>query len=169
MSASAGAEVLIAFGLLAVGVAVRQGAVRRRRLWTIGRYRAVDTDGHGVLRSDRHRLVGRPDAIRERPDGRLIPVEYKSRSSPAAVPWSHEVQVWAYCLLVEEAFGRSPPFGIVAYSDGVEWQIPWDGAARDGLGHLLEEVRRPYAGQARASRARCAACPYRPVCSARAV
>jgi len=121
-----------------------------------------------TLRSERYRLVGRPDELRRLGDGRVVPVEFKSRSTPPRGPSpSHVVQVRAYCLLVEETTGSAPPYGILRYSDG-EFRVRWDDRARDELLRLRAEVLRPYDGRATPSRARCARCPWFGACDARA-
>lgn len=114
-------------------------------------------------------LVGRPDELRELADGRPVPIELKSRSGPRSGPLaSHRVQVEAYCLLVEAATGRSPPYGVLRYGDGTEWEIPWDAAARARTTARLRAVRRPYDGAATPSPAKCRGCGYRGRCDARA-
>ena len=135
-----------------------------------GRLLAVD-DGVGLplRRAPRYRLVGRPDELRSLPGGEVIPVEIKSRRSPrGAPPPSHRVQVEAYCLLVEEATGRAPPYGLLRYGDGGEWTVPWDRPARDEVLGALDAVRRPYRGEATPSVARCGGCGWRAGCDARA-
>jgi CRISPR-associated exonuclease Cas4 len=68
------------------------------------------------LFSKRHRLTGRPDyLVKER--GRVIPVEVKSAPSPPTPYRSHVLQLAAYCLLVEEEYGRTPLYGIIKYHD----------------------------------------------------
>jgi CRISPR-associated exonuclease Cas4 len=132
-----------------------------------GRYVALDrTDRPApLLRSERWRLSGRPDAIVELADGRWIPVELKSRAAPhREPPASHRVQIAAYALLVEEATGRAPPFGILRYGDGTEYRIPWDDATRDRLWRLRTELDRPYDGRASPSPGRCRGCRFRSVC-----
>jgi CRISPR-associated exonuclease Cas4 len=70
-----------------------------------------------VLVSDTHRLVGKPDYILER-DGELIPVERKSRSLSGAGAYEGEkLQLAAYCLLVEERFGRPIRRGKLQYQN----------------------------------------------------
>ncbi len=114
-------------------------------------------------------LAGRPDLIRRLPDGRSVPLEVKSRPSPARGPLpSHVRQVEAYCLLLEETIGRSPPFGVLRYADGVEWEVPWDRAARRRVLATLQAVRQPYRGEATPTPGKCRACVWRPVCDARA-
>ncbi len=158
--------------LLAVGVAVAAWAARalfkRRADARLGRLVAVDAGAPSILRSDRYRLEGRPDAVRELPDGRAVPIELKSRPAPrGGPPASHLVQVWAYCLLVEEETGRAPPFGILRYVDG-EYRVPWDRPARAELLRLRDAIARPYDGRATPSPGRCARCPWSPVCDLRA-
>jgi CRISPR-associated exonuclease Cas4 len=132
-----------------------------------GRYVALDrTDRPGpLLRSERWRLSGRPDAIVELSDGRWIPVELKSRAAPhRGPPPSHRVQIAAYALLVEEATGRAPPYGILRYGDGTEYRIPWDETTRGRLWGLRTELDRPYDGRASPSPGRCRGCRFRSVC-----
>jgi CRISPR-associated exonuclease Cas4 len=121
------------------------------------------------LRSEAWRMSGTPDELRRRPDGRFVPVEWKRRPAPGSGPFpSHRVQVWAYCLLVEENYGRSPPFGVVRYGDGVEYRIPWDEEARRELASVRRSLAGRYRGEATPSPGRCRGCGYRPSCDAAA-
>jgi CRISPR-associated exonuclease Cas4 len=163
---------LLAIVVVAVGLGVLVGAARalvaRRRDRRLGALVAVDAGAAVLLRSPRYRLSGRPDALRRQPDGRVVPVELKSRPSPPrGPPPSHRAQVAVYCLLVEEATGIPPPFGVLRYSDGGEFRVPWDRAARAELLTLRAELDRPYDGRATPSRPKCAGCPWRAVCDAR--
>ncbi|MFZ0699943.1 MAG: PD-(D/E)XK nuclease family protein [Thermoplasmata archaeon] len=163
-------------GLVGVGVAaLAVGAWslhRRARNRTHGELIAVD-DGRRTdlpLVSHRYRLVGRPDSLRRTRDGRIVPIEIKSRASPPnGPPLSHVVQVWAYCLLVEETTDVSPPYGVLRYSDGGEFRIDWGEDPRQRLLELRREVARRYDGRARPSPVRCALCRYRYGCDVRAV
>ena len=162
----------VALVLAAVGLGLAAWAVRalseRRRDATLGRLVAIDAGRPATLRSERFRLIGRPDALRSLDDGRWVPVEVKSRTTPPHGPSpSHVVQVRAYCLLVEEATGAAPPYGVLRYSDG-EFRVRWDARAREELVALLAELRRPYDGRATPSRAKCARCPWFSACDARA-
>lgn len=121
------------------------------------------------LSSDALGLVGRPDEIWRQPDGRLVPVEIKSREAPeSGVFASHRVQVEAYCLLLERTSGRTPPYGVVVYSGGVRRIVRWNGQARQEVLGLLASVRSPYDGRATPSPAKCRGCRWRPGCDARA-
>lgn len=143
-------------------------ALRRDR--RLGRIRSIDVgERPATLYAERWGLSGRPDVVRTLPDGRSVPVEVKSRPSPAGGPLrSHRVQVSAYCLILEETTGRAPPFGVLRYGDGREWRVPWDAAARSEVLELLRALRRRYDGAATPSVARCGHCPWRMGCDARA-
>jgi CRISPR-associated exonuclease Cas4 len=163
---------LFALGLMLLGLGLAVWGLRalaaRRRDGALGTLVAIDAGRPAALRSERYRIQGRPDAVRELPDGRWVPVEVKSRASPSSGPSrSHLVQVWAYCLLVEETTGRSPPFGVLRYSDQ-EFRVRWDAEARHDLLALRAELFRPYDGRASPSRARCARCAWFSVCDVRA-
>jgi CRISPR/Cas system-associated exonuclease Cas4 (RecB family) len=159
---------LVAVVLLAVGALVLARIVRARSL---GFLVAAD-DGRSAPRdlvSEEFGLVGRPDEIRRQRDGRLVPVEIKSRTAPrTGVLPSHRVQVEAYCLLLEAGTGRSPPFGLVIYQGGVERVVDWDARARDEVVRLLAEIRRPYEGAATPTRGKCRGCRWRDGCDAAA-
>lgn len=122
-----------------------------------------------TLRSERYRIVGRPDLVRRRSDGRPIPIEIKSRESFSdGPPRSHILQLWAYCLLLEENQGRIPPYGILRYADGREYRVPWGATERTILLDLRAEMARRYDGRARPAPARCARCRWWAICDARA-
>ncbi len=101
-------------------------------LWLLGRrsYRAtglppgrliyVDTGAFGrpekPLFSEAHRLTGKPDYLVQDGDD-IIPVEVKTSHAPAQPYDSHVLQLAAYCLLVADAYGVRPPYGIVKYPE----------------------------------------------------
>lgn len=76
--------------------------------------------GASTLRSARFRLVGRPDHLL-RSYGFIIPAEQKRRSHD--LHDSHVLQVAAQCLLVQEAYRRRPPYGIVVLAGGRQIRI----------------------------------------------
>lgn len=163
--------IVLGIGALLFVVSVRALAhrARGRRRGTLLSVDRMDRSQPPMV-SERYRLVGRPDELRRSRDGAVIPVELKRRGTPPhGPPASHAVQVEAYCLLVEETTGRAPPYGILRYSDGGEFRIPWDGAARRRVFAIRAAVDTPYGGQATPSRSRCARCSWRNGCDARAV
>ena len=121
-----------------------------------------------LLRSEAWALSGRPDEIRAVPDGRWVPVEWKSRPAPARGPLpSHRTQLLAYCLLCEEETGRPPPFGILRYADGREFRVAWDATGRAELLAVRRALARPYDGRHAGSPAKCRGCRWRSGCDVR--
>jgi len=162
---------LVAGVVAVVGLALTAWALRalsmRRDDRVLGRLVAVDAGRPATLRSEQYQIMGRPDELRRLADGRVVPVEFKSRTTPPrGPPPSHIVQVRAYCLLVEEATGTPPPYGVLRYSDG-EFRVRWDDRARNELLSVRAELLRPYDGRATPSPARCARCPWSAVCDVR--
>ncbi len=98
-------------------------------------------------------IAGRPDLIVQRADGSLVPVEYKETHLFVGYHEAHgrlfdTVQVVAECRLVEAAFGRKVPYGVVLYGDeaggGLHegWvRIPYGEPEASWLRVALEQVR----------------------------
>lgn len=64
--------------------------------------------------SKRFGLKGRPDYVVLVGDDH-IPVEVKTGRVPRGPLFSHILQTAAYCLLIEEEYGKAPPFGLLRY------------------------------------------------------
>lgn len=137
----------------------------------------ADEDGESVaveLASERLGLVGKVDCLRRR-DGSHLPYEHK-RGKPARGPdnapraWpSDRLQLVAYAVLIEEAFGRPVPEGRVRYhAANVTVRVPVDDRARADLDAALADARAlresverpPIADNARL----CERCSLAPVC-----
>lgn len=115
--------------------------------------------------SERYGLSGRPDELRRTAKGQIIPVEIKSGHPPpggSAYP-SHEIQVLAYCLILED-HGQPPPYGLLVYGDGREVVVPWTSEARRRVLEMLSAIRQPYSGARTPSFPKCRRCPYREGC-----
>ena len=72
------------------------------------------------LISRRYGLVGKPDylvQVTEQGRNIPIPVEVKSRKRPPVLYENHTLQLATYCLLVEEKFKITPPYGLLHYAD----------------------------------------------------
>jgi CRISPR-associated exonuclease Cas4 len=163
---------LLAVAVLLVGVVVlAAGATllaHRRRDRRFGPLVTIDAGRPETLRSERYHISGRPDILRRAPDGTLVPIELKHRAAPARGGFpSHVVQVWAYCLLVEDTTGRPPAFGVLRYTDR-EIRVPWNATARAELLAIDRAVRARYDGRATPSPGRCARCSWADVCDVRA-
>jgi CRISPR-associated exonuclease Cas4 len=122
------------------------------------------------LRSWRYGLVGRPDYLlvrEEKGQKVIVPVEVKSRRTPNPPHPGHALQLAAYCLLVEEAYGVTVSHGLLRYADGT-LPVPLTPQLRAAVLHAAEEIRaaRTAADVPRDHNvaARCTRCGYRAAC-----
>ncbi|HVK16047.1 MAG TPA: type I-MYXAN CRISPR-associated endonuclease Cas1 [Fimbriiglobus sp.] len=110
----------------------------------------ADEDGDAVsveLSSERLGLVGKVDCLRRR-DGSNLPYEHK-RGKPARgannapLPWpSDRLQLVAYAVLLEEAFGQPVPEGRIRYhAANVTVRVPIDDQARADFAAALADAR----------------------------
>lgn len=128
-----------------------------------------DADGLGeTLSSSQYPLLGKPDYVVQLPDGRPVPIELKLNVLDATAPYSnHEVQVAAYCLILEDYFAQAPTHGILRYAD-CEFTIEYTPALRKKVIRLLGEMARcserepPPLKNQRA--AKCRVCAFQPIC-----
>jgi CRISPR-associated protein Cas1 len=138
---------------------------------------AEDESGEEVqieLTSAKIGLTGKVDCVKRR-DGSYLPYEHK-RGKPAKSlqggpePWpSDRLQIIAYAVLLEEAFGQPIPEGRVRYhAANVTVRVPIDDWARDDLEVAIKLARRlrneserpPITDNPRL----CASCSLSPVC-----
>ena len=90
--------------------------------------------------SQKYRLVGKPDETFAYGDTE-IPIEYKgSYVKDKAYP-SHIVQLAAYCLLIEDHFGKRPPYGKIVYNNGKEFEIKYTKELRASLLTTMKNMR----------------------------
>ncbi len=115
-------------------------------------------------------LTGKPDYLVEEKGGMLIPVEVKSGRAPSLPYDSHVFQLAAYCLLVEQTYGKRPAYGILRYRDR-SFSIDYSPELENELLDLLEMIRqqdkRGEASRSHNEPARCARCGYRRFCNQR--
>jgi CRISPR-associated protein Cas1 len=137
----------------------------------------ADEDGDAVsidLASPALGLVGKVDCLRRR-DGSYLPYEHKRgqprrRDDNAHEPWpSDRLQLVAYAVLLEEAFGQAIPEGRIRYhAANVTVRVPIDDAARADLRQALAEARRLRTSLERPpvtdNERLCARCSLAPVC-----
>ena len=115
-----------------------------------------------LLSSERYGLHGRPDYL-IRQGRQVIPVELKpgqDRPYPSAI-----MQLMAYCLLVEEHYGR-PDHGLLLLRSGAH-RIAYTDARRAELLATLAAMRDapPVPHRNHQQPARCRACTFAPVCT----
>jgi len=89
--------------------------------------------------SDKYGLSGRPDYVLLVGDEH-IPVELKTGRVPRGPLFSHILQVAAYCVLLEEEFGKPPPHGIIRYGS-VENEIEYDESLKHLILSKMDEMR----------------------------
>ena len=159
--------ILLATGLLFLWLTRRgqvQGGLPQ------GRVIYADTRGWDRLErplfSHEFLLTGRPDYL-VAAGADIIPVEVKSGRSPAQPYLSHVLQLAAYCLLVEECYGRRPAYGIVKYTDRA-FELDYTAELEDELLATMDGMRCDLAaGDADRSHdepRRCQTCGYRERC-----
>jgi hypothetical protein len=95
---------------------------RQRRLGGLPAGEVISADNMPedcpILVSYRCGLKGKPDALVRTPSGELIPVERKKKRAPSKGPYDGDlIQATAYCILVEEHYGHTPPFMRIQYAD----------------------------------------------------
>jgi len=117
-----------------------------------------------------HGLIGKPDyVVQTEEKGRTItiPVEVKSAKRPPSPHAGHLLQLGAYCLLVEEVYQRTPPYGLLHYADAT-LRIPFTEELRDMVLSAAEAIRRTQdANQVHRSHYephRCRVCGYQHRC-----
>jgi len=122
-----------------------------------------------VFVSEKYGLSGRPDYVLAQGDVH-IPVEVKTGRVPRGPLFSHVLQVAAYCLLLEEADGRAPPYGILRY-DGTSHEIEYNEDLKKLLLGKVAEMRTALAkGEAHRNHNRpgkCLGCSRRSACPER--
>lgn len=165
---------MIGAGLLLLALLLLVLAVRLRRATGVpwARVRLSDSGWQRLdqpLLAPRAGLVGKPDYVIET-RGRLVPIEVKPGRHAAAPYESDLMQLAAYCLLLEEALGQPPPYGLLRYAHHT-FRLDYTPAVREALLALLEQMRADQraADVARShdQAARCRACGLRLQCTHR--
>lgn len=160
----------LSLGALGLWLLVRSGVARRHSGLPQGRVTYVDTGAwkrwERPLFSERYRLTGRPDYVVHTQSGQ-IPVEVKSGRAPRQPYPGHLLQLAAYCLLLEEAEGKLPPYGILKYDDRA-FEVDYTADLRSALLNLLGDMRRDLSmrdvDRSHDDPARCKGCGYRNQC-----
>ncbi|MBI4789249.1 MAG: CRISPR-associated protein Cas4, partial [Chloroflexi bacterium] len=118
------------------------------------------------LFSRRYGLTGKPDYIIAQ-EGAVIPIEVKPNRTAPAPRDSDVMQLAAYALLVEEAYGTAPAYGLLKYRD-VVFQVDVTEELRQELMELMAAMRHDEGARdvarSHARARRCQACGYRGEC-----
>jgi len=118
------------------------------------------------LFSRRYLLAGKPDYIVAQGED-LIPVEVKPRRRAEKPYGSDVLQLAAYCLLIEDNFGKAPPHGVIKYSRAT-FAIEYTPQLRRHLLDTMERMRRDLRAEgvppSHDNPRRCHACGHREHC-----
>lgn len=117
-----------------------------------------------------HGLIGKPDylvQVTEKGRTFTIPIEVKSAKQPRLPHTGHLLQLGAYCLLVEAAYQRTPPYGLLHYADAT-LRIPFTAELRQEVLAVAEAIRRDQQAadvkRSHQEAPRCRACGYQQRC-----
>ena len=129
---------------LALAILILVIAWRLRKGSGLPTGRVVSSDVDAVVKgkplySARYGLAGTPDYLIETPRG-PVPVEVKPTRTETEPHESHLLQVLAYCLLVEEAVGKRPPYGLLRYSTET-FKVDYNRETRSYLISVIDEIR----------------------------
>lgn len=159
---------LLLLTLLAALALLLLSRLLRRRSGLPIRARIVYSDT-GAWRQVEHPLFSRQYALTGKPDyivedkGTLIPVEVKPNRTSPEPRESDVMQLAAYGLLMQDAYGEHPPCGLLKYRDAV-FRIEFTPALRTRLLDLMDGMRRdlnsPDVARDHADAWRCRACGY---------
>ena len=87
-------------------------------------------------------LTGKPDYLVQKLRY-VLPVEVKSSQAPDEPYRSHVLQLAAYCLLVEETTGQTPPHGWLKYIDTL-YEVDFTPELRRELLDTIVEMRQAH-------------------------
>ena len=93
-----------------------------------------------TLYSESYGLSGKPDLIIKRGTN-IIPVEIKNMRAPQEAYEGHIAQLIAYCLLIEECYGKKPKYGLLQYRDK-SYEIAYTMERRKWLLSTMKEMRK---------------------------
>ena len=119
--------------------------------------------------SARYGLSGRPDAVLLEGDVH-IPVEVKTGRTPRGPLFSHILQIAAYCLLMEEEYGKAPPHGVIRYGDGshdIEYNDDLKRLVLQKMGEMRACIAKGEAHRNHNRPGKCVHCSRRSVCPER--
>ena len=143
-------------------------AILYRRKAGFGSGKTISRD-NVELRSKRYKLVGRPDRIVQR--GKNFIAEDKKSSM--RVYDSHRVQMGVYMLLLEEEYGKRPPYSVLLLGNGRREKIKNTNELRQQVLDIIQRIRtarkeltKPISVQAVPQK--CRACAQRDNCTQRA-
>ncbi len=134
-----------------------------KKLGTVAR----QSDVH--LESEKYHLRGIVDEVITLQDGSMAPVDFKFAKTEHTYR-SHCIQLYAYCLLTEDAFKKPVKKGYIYYirEGNRREEIPFSTQAKklvvDAIEDILEIIHKEKLPKATKLRSRCADCTYKNIC-----
>lgn len=133
---------IVIIGILIIGIILFAVSFLMRRKIGVPQGEVVYSDSDKtpgeVLEAHSIPLVGKPDFILLK-DGVHVPVEIKTGKTPKLPYKNHVAQLFAYCLLIGEHFGKRPEYGIIRYPER-EIPLEYSEAAEEGVKKTIYEV-----------------------------
>lgn len=111
-------------------------------------------------------LTGRPDYLVEQGE-KVIPVEVKTSRVTHAPYDGHIFQLAAYCLLVHQAYGVRPEYGILHYPNrtfAIDYTTDLENELLGIIGEIRRKERARDVDRSHEEVARCLPCGYRDIC-----
>jgi hypothetical protein len=86
-------------------------------------------------------LTGQPDTlIQVLKTGEMIPVRSINTPAPTAISAPHYYEITALCLLVERIYSKTPPYGVLRYTNE-DVTIEWKSEMAQQLESLTQSMR----------------------------
>ena len=114
-------------------------------------------------------LTGKPDYLVEQ-NGVSIPIEVKSGWAPPEPYQGHIYQLAAYCLLVKQATGKRPPYGLLHYRNrtfAIDFTPELESNLMELLADIHQQEKRGELDRSHEEPVRCAHCGYQSNCEQR--
>lgn len=130
-------------------------------------YIGASREGEEIV-SQSYGIKGKPDYILKIDDD-YIPVEEKSADF-ASPKYPHVIQITAYCMLIEEKYGKIPPYGILKYKNS-EFKIPYENRWKNRVlkirENIIEDAKKGEAHRNHYNPKKCKNCVRRDYCEER--
>jgi len=120
--------------------------------------------------STKYGIRGKPDYIIKLEED-YIPIEEKTADLDTP-PFPHVIQLTAYCMLIEDKYGKAPPYGIIRYKN-YKFKIPYEKRWKDMVisfrEKMIEDLKRGKAHRNHFNKNKCKSCIRKEYCNERLV
>ncbi len=129
----------------------------------------VDRMSDVPLESEKYRLRGIVDEVVTLADGTMAPIDYKF-TLPEKTYKSHKMQIYVYCLLIEELFDKPVKRGYIFYvrNGFVQKEVLYGQKERkrviDSVKKIFEILEREKIPEKTKNKLECADCTYKNIC-----